>query len=224
MNDKTWLIIIMVGLVGVSIVLMQYIEPVNTTLEISNMHAEKSTTTWDYTSGNHEKSNKITITYDIDNPINIEDGILAQWVAYDKKGNVIFNETKEDTLFEDYTSGYEEFDEEQNGLDNLDKVVKIELTIYKYVPHEVNPLYGEMITSESYGELLYHGETDNITFTGETNHKVNDIPKEHKKTARSYPTEDMYYVEEDDDYFWSHDELGHRVKKPKNAYVPKWGQ
>lgn len=197
-----------------------------TSLDISNIHAEKSKTTLDYTSGKHEESTKIIITYDINNPQDIKNGILTQWIGYDKSGKVIFNETKEESLFVDYTEGYYEFDEEESNLNNLDNVVKLELNIYKNIPQEPNELYGYMITSKSYGDLLFHGETDNITFTGKTRHNVDDTPKETSRKPRdpNRPIPSHYDSGEGTVWYWGYNEIGERMKIPYDPSVPKWGQ
>lgn len=210
MNKKSIILLILV-LICLGIVAFIYLPDIlPTSLEISNIHAEKSKTTWDYASGKHEESTKIIITYDIDNPQDIKNGILTQWIGYDKNGKVIFNETQEELLFVDYTEGYSEFDEESNNLDNLDKVVKLELNIYKNIPQETN---GYMITSESYGDLLFHGETDNITYTGETNLNVDDTPKptKHREVTERDIIEmdaESYGQADVGEYYLGHDENG----------------
>lgn len=222
MNKKSIILIILV-LICLGIVAFIYLPDILPTspLEISNIHAEKSKTTWDYASGKHEESTKIIITYHIDNPQDIKNGILTQWIGYDKKGKVIFNETVEESLFVDYNGGYYEFDEEANNLDNLDKVVKLELNIYKNIPQETNELYGNMITSKSYGDLLFHGETKNITYTGETNHDVDDTPKptKHREVTERDIIEmdtEAYMQADVGDYYLGHDENGNLKRYEKH--------
>ena len=82
MNKKSIILIILV-LICLGIVAFIYLPDILPTspLEISNIHAEKSKTTWDYASGKHEESTKIIITYHIDNPQDIKNGILTQWIG-----------------------------------------------------------------------------------------------------------------------------------------------
>lgn len=228
MNNKSIILIIFL-LICLSVAAFIYLPDIlPTSLEISNIHAEKSKTSWDYTSGKQEESTKIIITYDIDNPQDIKNGILTQWVGYDKNGKVIFNETEEELLFADYTGGYYEFDEENNNLDNLDKVVKLELNIYKNIPQETNELYGYRITSDSYGDLLFHGETENITDAGESHHDVDDTPKQtssaQKQRDPNRPPDPVIDTGEGTEWYWGYNELGERVRIYYNNYVPKWGK
>lgn len=156
-------------------------------VEISDISAERTFTTWDYTSGVHEEASKIFITYGIDSCMGVDDGIITQWVGYDKKGKVVFNETCYDLIFNDYDESYAEFDEidEYHNYKNIGKIVKLELYIYKYVSSENEEVYGNDINNENFGQLLYRGETENIIDTPDEHYDVNDIPKEksNKKTS-----------------------------------------
>lgn len=197
-------------------------------VEISDISAERTFTSWDYTSGKHEEASKIFITYGIDSCMGVDDGIITQWVGYDKKGKVVFNETCYDLIFNDYDESYAEFDEidEYHNYKNIDKIVKLELYIYKYVPNENEETVGDTINDWNFGELLYHGETEKITDTEDQHYDVNDIPKEtsHKKTGRSYPTESMYNPPEKKNYVVISKPGEPELRQYYGEYVPKWGE
>ena len=230
-NKIAWLILILFVAAFGLIILTGEPNITYSSVKISDISAERTFTSWDYTSGNHEEASKIFITYGIDSCSGVSDGIITQWVGYDKKGKVVFNETCYDLIFNDYDESYAEFDEidEYNNYKNIDKIVKLELYIYKYIPSENEEVVGETIKDENFGKLLYQGETEKITDTPNQHYDVNDIPKEPKRQQRDPDDPTWRYEydtgsEKDSNWYWGYDELGHKVKKPKNPQVIKWGQ
>ena len=226
MNKIVWLILLLLLVAfGLIIATGGTHNFMSATVEISHISAERTFTSWDYASGKHEEASKISIIYAIDSCSGVDDGIITQWVGYNENGKVVFNETCYDLIFNDYGQSYADFDE-QNGYKNIDKIVKLELYIYKYIPSENDEINGVSINNASFGELLYQGDTENIIDTADQHYDVNDIPKEttHKKTGRSYPTESMYNPPEKKDYVVISKPGEPELRQYYNEYVPKWGQ
>ena len=202
--EQKGIVLLIISIFIIILFVVCYADMTSPTLELDNVHAKKYILTTKYSySGEVKKDRYIECSYNITQNKAL-DSINVNLKLFDKERNLI-DESKsavEDTRILDYTYTH------WVTKEIFKKVDSMEITFY----------------GQDEDEILYTCTVKVLKGNNQLN-EVDDTPEKHSKNdSRSYPNEDMYYVEEDDDYFWGHDEFGHRVKFPKNAYVPKLGE
>ena len=213
MNKTIWIIILLFGL-AIVIGALYFNAP---TIEISDVHAEKNTTIFNYASGKEEKTNTVFLNFKVEST-NTEEAII-QVLGYDKNNKLILNHSEQIYGLQTGDERGFYFDEEEHAFDNLDKIERLEIKVYKY---------SENILEDTLDDknLLYNATTNDIKYTGKDVLEIDDLPSEtsHKKTGRSYPTESMYHVPEKKNYRVISKPGEPELREYYGEYVPKWGQ
>lgn len=202
--DNGWVILIVVIFVAI----IGYMYMTTPYLEVDNFIVEKHIETIEYTSGKVEKDYYVCFNFTITNTKSIRD-CSGNLILFDKYGNVLENSTFEFGAME----GEYPF-ETHVSKEAYENVAKVEVIIFDY----------------NRNSELYHSNSSDFLKGKNNVVEMDDSPviPSHKSTRDpddpTWKYEYDYVSEEDRDWYWGYDELGHRVHKPKNAYVPKWGQ